>query len=138
MAKTTLPDDHLAITEEVSELPYYPAYVVNEPTPLTVINPDPQYDYGWFSTDPTHPQYWVRMQEYGWRRVDKVGGKETNPLKQQIYRDLVLMRRPKKLSEEINRRKRRAIEDRIYRSEKQMETLSERFEKINRDYGGDE
>ena len=138
MAKVKLPDDDLAITEEPTELEYYPAYITNEPTPLTVINPDPQFDYGWFSIDPTHPQYWVRMQEFGWRRVDKVGGKECNPLRQQVYRELVLMRRHKKITEEMNRRKQRSIDERIYRSEKQMENLSERFEKINRDYGGDE
>lgn len=120
-----------ALTEDAKPEDVLPVVEVkSEPDPLEVINADPRYDYLWASLDENHPQSWVAAQSRGWRLVSKVGGKETNPYGQTIFRTLVLMRRPKETREALDNLKKRRTADQIWRAEKELERIQEKAESI--------
>lgn len=107
--------------------------ITSEPNPLDVVNPDPQYDYFWAAIDESHPQSWVAMQRHGWRLVEKVGGKETNPYGQTRFNELVLMRRRREITEEVRKLREEKVRRYIRSAERDMEELQERAERISRD-----
>lgn len=107
--------------------------ITSEPDPLEVINADPAYDYFWAAVDESHPQSWVAMQRYGWRLVEKVGGKETNPFGQTRFKELILMRRKRELTEEMRQLRAEKVRQYIRSAERNMEDLQERAEKLSRD-----
>lgn len=107
-----------------------PVTVEEEPDPLAVVNQDDRYDYVWAAIDESHPQSWVAMQSRGWRLVSKAGGSETNPYGKTVYKDLVLMRRPKEIGQRLRRLRLKQSEDALWRSEKQLEKIQEKAETV--------
>ncbi|MEM2049534.1 MAG: hypothetical protein QXZ11_00240 [Thermoproteota archaeon] len=106
------------------------AQVMEEPDPLMVINADPAYDYFWAAKDESHPQSWVAMQRYGWRLVSKVGGKETNPFGNTEFKELVLMRRKRTITDEMRQLRAEKVRKYIRSAERNMEDLQERAERL--------
>ena len=116
-------------TEEAS-LDEVEISVLGEPDPLAVRNPQEGYDYFWASLQPDHPQYWKAMERQGWRLVEAVGGKETNPFGKTRYRSLILMRRRMEITDEVRKRRRSVWETKVRSAEKEIEDFGNYADKV--------
>lgn len=123
-----------ALTEEIHSLQEdLRVHILSEPDPLEVINQEEGYDYFWAAIDESHPQSWVAMQRYGWRLAEKVGSKATNPYGKTRFNELILMRRPKSITDEQRKLRSERVAKYIRSAERDMSDLQERAERLVRD-----